>query len=48
MLAAEGVTDAPADGLHVLTNAAQASLQNHEGKSVTQVGEGSPGRWRIA
>lgn len=48
MLAAKGVTDPPADGVSVVTNAVQASLQNHEGKSVVRVGEGSPRRWKIA
>ena len=37
MLAAKGVADAPADGLRVLTNAVQASLQKHEGKSIALV-----------
>jgi hypothetical protein len=48
MLAAKGVRDAPNESVRVLVNAVQASLQNHDGKTVKRVGEGSPGRWRLA
>jgi hypothetical protein len=48
MLAAKGVRDAPNESVRVLVNAVQASLQNHDGKSVIRIGEGFPGRWRIA
>jgi hypothetical protein len=48
MLAAKGVTDPPGDSVRALVNAVQASLQNHEGKTVQGVGEGVPRRWQIA
>jgi hypothetical protein len=48
MLAAKGVQPAPNEPVRVLVNAVQASLQNHEGKSVARIGEGSPGRWQIS
>lgn len=48
MLTAKGVLGPPAEQVRVLVNAVQASLQGHEGKSIVRVGEGSPGRWRIA
>jgi len=48
MLAAKGAQEPSADGVRVLTNAVQASLQNHEGKSVRRIGKGSPGRWQIS
>jgi hypothetical protein len=47
MLAAKGVQNPPNESVRVLVNAVQASLQNHEGKTVVRVGEGSPGRWRV-
>jgi hypothetical protein len=47
MLAARGVNADP-EGVRRLIASVQASLQNHEGKTVNRVGEGTPGRWRVA
>ncbi len=46
MLAARGAT-ADAKAMRSLIASVQTSLQNHEGKSVSKVGEGMPGRWRV-
>ena len=48
MLAAKGVRDASNKSVRVLVAAVQASLHNHEGKTVRRVGEGAPGRWGVA
>ncbi len=47
MLAARGVTSASPKALRGLIASVQTSLQNHEGKTVSRVGEGSPGRWKL-
>jgi hypothetical protein len=54
-----GITDVPslrgvayesvgAKAMRSLTAAVQASLTNHNGKTVQQIGEGIPKRWRLA
>jgi hypothetical protein len=49
MLVARGARDeASPKALRSLTVSVQASLQNHNGKTVRNVGEGMPGRWKIA
>lgn len=48
MLAAHGVTDASVKAVRDLTGGVQASIQNHDGGAVVRVGEGMPGRWRLA
>jgi hypothetical protein len=49
MLAAKGARDdASPKALRSLTASVQTSLQNHNGKTVRLVGQGMPGRWRIA
>jgi hypothetical protein len=47
MLAAKGVSDAPANLLRKLWSGLQSNLRNHEGKAVVAVGEGSPKRWTL-
>lgn len=49
MLAAKGARDdASPKALRGLTASVQTSLQNHDGKTVRQVGTGMPGRWKVA
>jgi hypothetical protein len=47
MLATEGVRDATAHQIRVLTNGLTHSLMNNRGRTVETVGEGSPMRWKI-
>jgi hypothetical protein len=47
MLAAKGVSDAPAKAVRDLQGGVTASLRNYEGKAVLVVGEGMPARWTI-
>jgi hypothetical protein len=44
ILAAKGITDATPKQHAGL----RSSLENHAGKTVQRVGEGSPKRWRLA
>jgi hypothetical protein len=46
MLVAKGVSGPTQKALRSLVSSVQASMQNHEGKTVRRVGEGMPGRWR--
>ena len=47
MLAAKGVTDAPAERIRSLTGGLVNSMRNNEGRTVERVGEGSPMLWKI-
>ena len=47
LLAAKGVTDAPAKRYRDLQTGLRASLEGNSGKTVERVGEGSPMRWRL-
>jgi hypothetical protein len=47
ILAAKGITDATAKQHEMLQQAARSSLENHVGKAVERVGEGSPMRWKL-
>jgi len=47
MLAAKGVTDAPADRIRSLTGGLVNSMRNNEGRTVERVGEASPMVWRL-
>jgi hypothetical protein len=47
VLAARGVTDATPKQHEMLQQALRSSLENHVGKTVERVGEGSPMRWRL-
>jgi hypothetical protein len=42
-----GVKDATAKQVEMLQQAVPSSLENHAGRTVEQVGEGMPKRWRI-
>jgi hypothetical protein len=46
-LAANNVTDADSKGVQTVAQATQASLRNHTGGGVQQVGEGVPAKWRL-
>lgn len=48
MLAARGVHVPNAKAMRSLIASVQTSLQNHRGKTVARMGEGIPGRWKIA
>lgn len=48
MLAAKGVQNPPAADVRTLVGGVQSCLQNHNGRTVKAVGEGSPSRWSIA
>jgi len=47
MLKAKGITDPDKKAARDLVGAVNASLQNHNGKSIMRAGEGMPARWRI-
>jgi hypothetical protein len=47
MLAAKRITGATAKQHDLLQAAIRSSLENHNGKTVERVGEGSPMRWRL-
>ena len=48
MLAKQGVSEPTGKDVRNLYGAIQRSLQSHDGRSVTRVGEGMPARWAIA
>jgi hypothetical protein len=48
MLAAKGVTDAPAKAVRDLFGAVQSSLRNHKGDSVAEDVTAHPTRWRLS
>ena len=48
MLVAKGVTDAKQKPIRDLAGAVLASLRNHKGGTVRQVGTGMPARWAVA
>ena len=47
MLAAKRIQNPPAEQVRSLVNAVQASLQNHDGKTVRRGGVGMPSRWSL-
>jgi len=47
MLAARGATEPAPTAMRGLIASVQTSLVNHEGKAVTRLGEGMPGKWGI-
>jgi hypothetical protein len=47
VLAARKITDATADQRKGIEAGLRASLEDHAGKSVQRVGEGSPRRWKL-
>jgi hypothetical protein len=47
MLAAKGMSGVTPKAMRSLVGSVQVSLQNHDGKTVTRIGEGMPGRWRL-
>jgi hypothetical protein len=48
MLAKQGVAEPTGKQVRNMYGAIQRSLQSHDGRSVTRVGEGMPARWAIA
>lgn len=48
LLVTKGLTEPTPDQLDVLGAAIRASVENHAGGAVMRVGEGSPGRWKLA
>jgi len=47
MLTAKGIAKPEVKAARDLTGAVQASLRNHDGKSVVATGEGMPARWKL-
>jgi hypothetical protein len=47
VLVRKGIQDATAKQHEMLQQAIRSSLENHVGKTVERVGEGSPMRWRL-
>jgi hypothetical protein len=47
MLAAKGITDAPARKVSNLGQGVMASFRNHKDSTVVTVGEGTPARWTL-
>jgi hypothetical protein len=47
VLAAKGITDATPKQVEMLQQAVRSSLGNHTGKTVEQVGEGVPKKWKL-
>jgi hypothetical protein len=47
VLAANNITTDDKKAVQILGQGIQASLRNHAGKGVQQVGEGAPARWRL-